>query len=485
MRSPAVRAIAINIVADPWRGMAAALTLLVLVAIVDFVTGYEVRLSILYLLPIAIGTWSAGARAGVMLSLLAVACWGFSFLPDHVYARDILYAWEGLVLAATFNIFVWLLIRLKLSLTRAELRFRDVLEGLSAYIYVVGDRSGRVLYANRRFAGMMRAEPVGINAADIEQRLEAAAGGLPAQAADASSAFTYHEARDRFTGAWFLVQTGPIRWEGRTRAHLHVLIDITEQKAVQSLRQQQREILHKTARFAVLAEISSMLGHEINQPLMAIATYSAAAKMLLAQPRPDIAEATAALEKSRLQAVRASEIVARTRSFLQRRKPSVAECHINQVIDDALLAMEPVVSDMSVHLRASLEDGLPVLPFDRTLIEQVLTNLLGNAVDAVRMNAEHRADPGRVEIAAARHGDHGIRVSVRDNGAGIPPAVAAKLFTPFFTTKEQGLGLGLCICRSIVEAHGGQMWHESPAGAGTVFHFTLGSVDDHSEESDE
>lgn len=460
------------VVARPLRALPVAAALTAGVALLDYATGYEMRLAILYLLPVTLATWSAGLMAGAVASAVAVACWGYGFWPSHIYSAPIYYYWEAVVLVATFAVFTLLVHHLRGALARADRRLLHVLDGLPAGIYVTEEQSGRLLYANRHFARMV-GEPVEERALQFEQRL------LPGNAAGQhdEASFHYREARDDASGHWFLVQTGAIQWEDDRRVTLKVLMDVTDRKQAAALRRRHQELLHDAARSAVLAEIASMLGHEINQPLMAIATYNDAGIMLLSRERPDIEQVISALGKSRAQALRASEIVERTRSFLRRRAPTLGVGDINAVVREAVQALELELQDAAVRVDLVLAPELPQLDFDGALIQQVVVNLLRNAVDAVRDGA-----PGTrwIAVRTIRSAD-GIEVAVADNGPGIAPDLLPRLFTPFFTSKPQGLGLGLCICRSVIESHGGSLWYEpgaaitegEAAGAGTMFRFTL------------
>lgn len=456
------------------RAGAAALVLIGLIALLDFATGYEIRLAILYLLPIALATWNAGALSGMLMACIAVLCWGVSFYANNLYSREVFYIWEGCVLAVTFAVFVLLLSRLRSALRSADRRFRDVLDGLSAAVYAIGERSGAVLYANRHLAEMLQADPVGKPSAVIDSRLKVSdARPDPVSGRHAGSGFRHDEAHDEQTGKWYLVQSGDISWETGERVHLKVLMDITEQRQASALRQQHQDMLHNTARFAVLAEIASMIGHEMNQPLMAISTYTSAGMLLLSRPEPDIAEAMAALEKAMVQVTRSNEIVERTRGFLRRRAPAMSDGDINSAVRTAAQSMELSLQEPSLSFRMELAANLPVLLFDRVLIEQVVANLLSNALDAVRASA---AGQHRIEVTTGLAPDGSVRVAVRDSGVGLPPASDDALYRPFYTTKPGGLGLGLSICRSVIEAHAGRLWHDNHDGGGTTFQFTLPSV---------
>lgn len=456
------------------RAGAAALVGVGLIALLDFATGYEVRLAMLYLLPIAFATWHGGAAGGLLVACVAVSCWAGSFYANNLYSKEIFYIWEGCVLALTFTVFVFLLSRLRLALQNADRRFRDVLDGLSAAVYAVSERTGKVLYANRHLTELIHANPVGKAGQPIAMRFRSMGGeSAAAEAGQGARGFRHYEAHDELDGKWYWVQSGEITWETGERAQLRVLMDITEQRQASALRQQHQEMLHNTARFAVLAEIASMLGHEINQPLMAISSYTSAGILLLSRSDPAIGEAILALEKARLQVARSSDIIERTRGFLRRRAPSMSDGDINAAVRSAAGAMELTLQDPLLSFQMRLADDLPALLFDRILIEQVVVNLLGNALDA--LGAAPRQDR-KIEIATAATPDGAVQVTVSDNGIGLQSSCSDDLYQPFYTTKPDGLGLGLSICRSVIEAHAGRLWHDSPAGRGAAFHFTLPGI---------
>jgi C4-dicarboxylate-specific signal transduction histidine kinase len=458
-----------------WSGLLIALGMVAMVAVADYVTGYEERLSILYMLPIALATWSGGMWSGALVALAGGACWFVSFRSNNIYTDSLFYYWEGVVLMATFLVFVLLLARLRSALARADERFLRVLEGLYAGVYVAEEGSGRMLYSNRRLAHMVGADPLSMRAAEVERRFSTSRAGTSEHArrmplAGDAAGFVSEEARDEQGDRWYLVQSGAIPWEHNQHALLKVFTDITEQKQAQILKQQHQEMLHDASRVTALTEIASMLAHEINQPLMAIATYTDACLRLLAKEQCDTGAVVVALEKCRVQALRAGQIIQRTREFIRRRNPDPVRGDINAIIREALQSIELELQDAEVTAELLLDEGLPDLLFDRTLIVQVLINLMHNAVDAMRPVAPAQR---RLRISTAADSDGMVVVSVSDRGTGIPDAAESQLYTPFFTTKPQGLGLGLCICRSVIEAHTGRLWHGAVPGGGTSFHFTL------------
>lgn len=453
-----------HVLAHPARAAVTSIGLVILIALLDFATGYEMRLAMLYTIPIALATWVGGARSGAIAGFVAVACWGIGFHPTHVYSDPLYYYWEAAMLMITFSIFILLLHSLRSALARADRRFLHVLDGLPTGIFVTDRRSGNLLYANRHFTDLM-GEPVHEHAAHFEQRLLAHLSS-PAQP---NSSFQYSEVRDDKTGRWYLVQSGPIQWEDERPVQLKVLMDVTDSKQAEVLRQQHHELLHNSARNAVLAEIATTLGHELNQPLMAIAAYLDASAMLLAKNKPDLQEVIAALQRSRAQVSRASDILERTRSFLRRRAPCFMETDINEVANEAVQALELEVQEASIQVDITLGDTLPDVTFDSTLVHQVILNLLRNAIDAL----SDQQLPRNIQLITQASESHGLMVTVSDNGPGVPDNIVDRLFTPFVTTKTEGLGLGLCICRSIIEAHGGTLWYTKSEHGGASFHFTL------------
>lgn len=455
-------------------GLLLAFALVGIVATADYLSGYEVRLAFIYMLPIALATWTGGMRSGVLISLAATACWGISFQSSHIYSRTIFYYWEGLVLVVTFCIFVFVLNRLRNALARADERFLRVLEGLSAGVYVVDDRSGQVLYANRRLAGMVGMNPMINQAKAFEDRFSIdEISALPAPNAHEMPAmpghFSSYEARDDQNSRWYLIHSGPIPWENNQAVTLKVITDISAQKQAEQDKRHHQETLRKNAHLAALGEIASTLGHEINQPLMAIASYQEACLLLLAKKQYAKQDVIEALQKCCAQTVRASRIIERARDLLRSRVNRLTCRDINEVVGEAVKSIELDLQDASVSVELELAESLPSIAFDRTLVMQVIINLLQNAIDAMRSVDQRRR---RISVMT-QAGSDGITVSVTDRGTGMTDSVASMLYTPFFTTKPRGLGLGLCICRSVIEAHAGRLSHDPTPEGGTTFRFTL------------
>jgi len=451
-----------------------ALVLVALVATLDHATGYELRFAMLYLVPIALATWAGGLRAGVAIVVLSSLFWLVSFGSSHPYSGDFFFYWEGVVMVVVYIAFVLLLARLRVALTRADERFVRVLEELHAAVYVADQESGRILYANRSLARMIDADPGALSADELGKRFglgEVTDESVPDEQKELNKAeFVAREVRDPISGHWYLVQVVPIPWKSSRRVSVQVITDISEKKRAKALKQQHQDMLHQTARLAALAEMATSLAHEVNQPLMAIASYNDACLRMLAAPGIEKQDLVTALKRSREQALRAGKIIGRVRDFIRSRRPSPTHFDINALIRESLELLESQLEDNAVITELSLSEAKLITHADRTLLLQVIVNLVQNAIDAME---ESVPSCRRLDLSSARAADGAIRVSVSDQGAGIPEAIAIRLYTPLFTTKSQGLGLGLSICRSVVEAHGGRIWHSANPVNGCTFHFTL------------
>lgn len=243
--------------------------------------------------------------------------------------------------------------------------------------------------------------------------------------------------------------------------------DLTERQQTRArLQELQDELLH-VARLRSMGQMAAALAHELNQPLTATANYIAAALRLLDGPTPDSDHLRKALRLASDQTLRSGEIIRRLRSYVARsdtaRRPEPLDVLVQEAVALALVGL----GDRGVSIRFALDTDLPLVIADRVQVQQVLLNLIRNAVEAMESSAVRELTLGTAvwDCMAA--------VSVADTGSGIPPSIEAQLFQPFVTTKSEGMGIGLSVCRAIVEAHGGRLWCEPNSGGGTVFRFTL------------
>ena len=451
-----------------------AFLLIGLVALLDRGTGYELRFAVLYLAPIGLATWASGPRSGLVMVAVAGVVWLLSFGSTHFYSGRFFFYWEGVAMLAVYSVFVLLLHRLHSALTRADQRFRRVLDGLHAAVYIADRESGAVLYANASLARLIGGDPFALGAAALSRRfgLDDAQGKSDRERErDSGGGFLTREVRDAASGAWQRVQVLPIPWKTRRHVSVQVITDISAQKRAQAEKQQHQEMRHQNARLAALAEIASSLAHELNQPLMAIASYNDAGLRLLGSEAFDRGQLQIALQRSREQAVRAGRIISRVREFIRSRRPQPSPCDINGLIRESLDLLETQLEASGVTPVLTLAADLPQPEADQTLLVQVVVNLVQNALDAM---AGLPVAERRLSLSTWQEQDGmGVQVAITDRGEGISELLAAELYTPLATTKAQGMGLGLSICRSVVEAHGGRIWHHNNAEGGCTFHFTL------------
>lgn len=252
-------------------------------------------------------------------------------------------------------------------------------------------------------------------------------------------------------------------------------MDITESKRAQFEIEQQRYQMAHLSRIVTVSELSGSLAHELNQPLAIILMNAQAAQRLLAQEPPDVAEAREILTDIVSEDERAGEVILRLRSLLKQGQISLAPLDLNQIIRGVLRLTRSDLIWQSVTVHSSLADNLPLASGDHIQLQQVLLNLILNAGDA--MAAKPPGD--RHLTLATTHCEGVVRVSISDTGCGLP-LDAIRIFEPFYTTKKQGLGLGLSICASIVSAHKGRLWAET-IRAGDILHGANGGATFHLE----
>jgi len=239
-----------------------------------------------------------------------------------------------------------------------------------------------------------------------------------------------------------------------------VSVDITGRKQAEVELAQQRNELSHLSRVTTMSELSSSLAHELNQPLAIILTNSQAAQRLLAQEPPDVAETRDILADIVSEDERAGEVIRRLRALLKPGQTQRLPLSVNEIIEDVLRIARSDLIGRGVTVHTVLAESAPQVSGDRIQLQQVLLNLILNASDAMAGNP---AAQRRLAVTTA-HRDGLVRISVSDNGSGLP-AEPERIFQPFYTTKKDGLGLGLAICRSIVTAHQGRLWAEANAAA--------------------
>jgi two-component system sensor kinase FixL len=245
--------------------------------------------------------------------------------------------------------------------------------------------------------------------------------------------------------------------------------DLTELKETQTkLQDLQSELVH-VSRLTAMGEMAATLAHELNQPLAAISNYLRGSNRLLkASQDPRVASVQDALAKGAEQALRAGQIIRRLRDFVTRGETEKRVERLSQLIEEASALALVGARERGVRVEFTNDPAVDTVIVDRVQVQQVLVNLLRNAMDAMQ-----EAPRRELTISILPSGAEMVEVAVADTGPGISDEIRPKLFQPFVTSKEHGMGVGLSISRTIIESHGGQLWAEPNAGGGAIFRFTV------------
>ena len=248
------------------------------------------------------------------------------------------------------------------------------------------------------------------------------------------------------------------------------VMDITERKrAEEALRNAQAELV-RVARLTTMGELLASIAHEINQPLAAVATSGSACLRWLNRDQPDLDAAREAVSRVVRDAHRAGDVIHSLRALTKKSGPQLTKLYLHDAIEEVLALTCGELQQHGVVLHTDLSAGAQPVLGDRVQLQQVLLNLIVNGIQAMAAVPDRRRE---LTVSVALVEPDRVQVTVEDTGLGLDPAIAHRIFDPFFTTKSDGLGMGLSICRSIIEAHGGQLWASPRALHGTAFHFTI------------
>ncbi|HSV71771.1 MAG TPA: PAS domain S-box protein [Methylibium sp.] len=379
--------------------------------------------------------------------------------------------------------------RIRDQLSASHERFTTVLEGLEAAVSVLSVAQAEILFANRSYrlwfgaearghALLAGADEHGGAPPDADDPVDSF-GGLPAQhLTDAAG-----DAREVFVEPlqkWFEVRARYVQWTDGRLAQMLIATDITARRRAEEQASHQAEKAQVTSRLVTMGEMASSVAHELNQPLTAITNYCNGMVSRVRGDAIDKSDLIAALEKTSRQAQRAGQIIHRIRAFVKRSEPQRQPAKARDIVEDAVELASIEVRRRNVNIRTYVAQRLPLLQVDPILIEQVILNLLKNAAEAI--DSAH-LPPARRHIelrVVPRHTpEEGgvIEFSVTDHGPGVKPEVMARLYEAFFSTKADGLGIGLSLCRSIIESHRGRIRAENlyngDIAIGCRFAFTL------------
>ena len=383
------------------------------------------------------------------------------------------------ILAATLLWSLWALWRDHRGRVAAEQRageeaaFRRTMGHCAVIGLVARDMNGGVTYANPAFCEM-----VGLDEQALIGRAWAHLCGTPdlhdehrrrlddvlqgCSPKSAHETLLLRNGAQRFPAA--IYDAPLLKAEGRQVGWMSSVVDLTEQKQVEERERLQQERLQTAARLTTMGELASSLAHELNQPLGAIASYLAGSRNMVERGDVERAELLRVLESASAQTQRAGQVIRRVHQFVRKQEPRYVDVDVHQLMDECRTLIDLQAKRAGVDVATSLPPHLPPVFGDPVMLQQVILNLTRNAIEAM---GDVAAERRKLVIAAARD-EGGVRISVRDFGSGIAPHDAERIFSPFHTTKVEGMGMGLAICRGIVESHGGRLWFDAMAD-GTVF----------------
>jgi PAS domain S-box-containing protein len=365
--------------------------------------------------------------------------------------------------------------RARVELERAHERFVTVIDGLDTAVHVADVETGEILFANRAFQNIFGFNAVGRDSAQVTAACRPlptalycapthlSADELPCELFDG-------ELQHTLSGHWYQVHERAIRWtDGRT-VRVQIAADITDKKHIDEVNLQQQKRLEQTSRLITMGEMASSLAHELNQPLSAIANYCAGCVKRMQAGNYRFEDLLAAMQKAGEQAERAGKIIRRMRDMVKKSDPKCLPVSLQELIDETRAFADIEAQRSGTQIAVRIPDNLPRIVVDRIMIEQVLLNLVKNGIESI---GDIPFDRRHLTIQARVLDERMLEIAVADQGHGLPEEDVERIFAPFYTTKPDGMGIGLAICRSIIEFHQGRLWVEAGRDGGTIFRFTV------------
>jgi len=417
---------------------------------------------------------------GVVICIVAVAGFAALITAGMVHAPTIVMPGVFVIVLAMGYELGWDLIaaaQMASRLRTSEMRFRAVVEAVPSAILLVDDR-GAIALANAHAEGLFghsRAELVTMHIDRlVPEHSRGAHAGFRALYAMDPTTRAMGGGRELFAcrkdGSEFPVEVAlsPLATDDGLFV-LASVVDISDRRKLERATARQRDELAHLSRVAMLGELSGSLAHELNQPLTAILSNAQAAQRFLAQTPPRVDQLAEILSDIVKSDHRARSVIQRLRAMLRKEQAQHRSLDINEVVEESLRLMRSDLLNRDVTVSTDLADALPAVSGERNQLQQILLNFMMNGCDAMHARETDR----RLLVRTHRNSQGHVEISVADRGTGIPEADLERIFEPFVTTKSQGLGLGLAICRSIVEAHGGRLWASNNADAGATLHIEI------------
>jgi PAS domain S-box-containing protein len=361
------------------------------------------------------------------------------------------------------------------SVRTTEERFRTLVDA-AADAFMLHAPDGTVIDVNLQACeslGYTRDELIGMKPGQFDADLDPEVLKQVAARVGTGEPFTFETRHRRKDGTMFPVEVRARQvWQGDSWCGISMSRNITDRKRGEEERERLRRLegeLARVNRVTAMGELAASIAHEVNQALGAMVANAAAAERWLAAKRPETQKARRTLQAISADGRRAGEVIGRIRALMKRQQPRKTALDVNEAIRDVVALAQQEMSRHAIVLAMHAAEGLPSVQADKVQLQQVLLNLVINAIEAMS-EIEDRA---RELTIASSVDDARVVVEVRDSGAGLQAQRAEQLFEAFYTTKPQGLGIGLSISRSIIEAHGGRLWAESNTPHGAVFRFSL------------
>ncbi len=361
---------------------------------------------------------------------------------------------------------------------RAEHAFRKAMEDSLTVGMRARDLEGRLTYANPAFCNMvgfteeelMRAVPPMPYWAPEEYERTQSMHNAVIRGEAPREGFELRFMRKDGTRFDALIYEAPlIDADGKHTGWMASVVDVTMRKQIEEMARQQQEKLQHTSRLVTMGEMASSLAHELNQPLAAITSYTTGCLNMIDHGQSTSADIRSTLDKLCQQAQRAGRIIRRVHDFVRKSEPQLAPCALATVIDESIGFIEPAARQHGVRIECCIGCPSTEIVADQGMLEQVILNVMHNGIDAM-IDVPPAQRTLRLDLSA---NEEQFILRISDCGCGIAEDVKEKLFSPFFTTKPKGMGMGLNICRSIIEFHHGRLWAEDNPAGGTTFIIAL------------